>query len=230
MPPWQTQRIPVSHPNYFHLAQILQDTEILTWCMWIKIRFLPLPCQSTVAVLWDCSYSFAHRLYPTSGIASAVCNWRDVADIPTSAEQFLPMFVVHIHFVLFVGSENPKATDVFEVSGGWQRTRKELAEEEDVCDSGAGDILHAVLLELSHKLLLILRQLVAVCGVTVQEAAHKGLLRDNIVKLFKCLRSHSHLNSLTVHCQEGKIWGLFSMLFWKMVNFLLIERLSNTDA
>lgn len=33
-----------------------------------------------------------------------------------------------------------------------------------MCCSGAGDILHALLLELSDKLLLALRQLVAVCG------------------------------------------------------------------
>lgn len=135
-----------------------------------------------------------------------------------------------MYFVLLVGSENPKAIGSSEASKSWQRTRKELAEEEDVCCSGVGSILHAPLLELSDKLLLILRQLVAVCGVTVREAARECWLRGNIVKLLKYLRSHSHLNSLTVHCQEREIWGLFSMLFWKMVNFLLIERLSNTNA
>lgn len=74
-----------------------------------------------------------------------------------------------------------------------------------MCYSRAGGILHALPQELRDKLLLILRQLVAVCGVTVQEAAHKYWLRDNIVKLHKYLRSHRHLNSLTVHFQEQKI-------------------------
>lgn len=74
-----------------------------------------------------------------------------------------------------------------------------------MCYSQAEGILHALPQELRDKLLLILRQLVAVCGVTVQEAARKYWLRDNIVKLHKYLRSHRHLNSLTVHFQEQKI-------------------------
>jgi len=56
-----------------------------------------------------------------------------------------------------------------------------------MCYRGAGGILHNLLLELSDELLLILRQLVALCGVTVQEAALKCRLRDSIVKLLKYL-------------------------------------------
>lgn len=140
-------------------------------------------------------------------IASIVCNLKRGDRYSNFCRKiFANVYPVHMHFVLFVISENPKATDIFEVSGGWQRTRKELAEEEkDVCYSGAWSVFHALLLELSNKLLLIWRQLVVVCGVLVQEAAHKCQLRGNIVKLLKYLRSHSHINSLTVHCQERKI-------------------------
>ena len=74
-----------------------------------------------------------------------------------------------------------------------------------MCYNGAGGILRALLLALSGKPLLLLRQLVAVCEVTVQEAAHKCWLRDNIVRFLKYLRCHSYPNSLTVHCHERKI-------------------------
>lgn len=209
--------------------QILQGTEIPTWCVWIQIRFLPLPCQPTVAVLWGCSCIFAGRLCPTSGIASAVCNWKDVARYPNFCRTiFANVYPVRMHFVLSVGSENPKAADISEVGGGWQRTRKELASHRMCAVMELG--VFSMLSWSCDNLLLVLGQLVAACGVTVQEAAHKCWLRDNVVKLLKYLRSHSHLNSSTVHCQERKIWGLFSMLFWKMVNFLLLERLSNPNA
>lgn len=135
------------------------------------------------------------------------------------------VYGLHMQFILFVGSESSKATQIFKVSEGWQRIGRKLVEEKDMCYSWAESILHVPPPELKDKLLLILRQLVAVCGVTVQEAANKYWLRDNIVKLHKYLRSHRHLNSLTVHFQERKIWGLFSMSFWKMINFLLGERL-----
>lgn len=175
---------------------------------------------------------FCRQALTYFGVASTVCNLKRCDRYSSFCRTiFANVYLLHIHFVLFVTSENPKATGIFEVSGGGQRTRKELAEEgEDVCYSGAWSVLCAHLLELSDKLLLIWRQLVAVCGVSVQEEAHKCQLRDNIVKLLKYLRSHSHLNSLRDHCQERKIWGLFSMLFWKMVNFLLIEKLANTNA
>lgn len=71
---------------------------------------------------------------------------------------------------------------IFQVSGDWQKPRKELGQETDLYCSGAESFLHCLLRELSDKYFFILRQLVAVhVEWQFQEAMHKGQLRDNIV-------------------------------------------------